>query len=55
MDGKSFINILADKGRVYNVEDGYFKIANSKEYNEQIIVNSWQYPSGAFGENCGAI
>lgn len=55
MDGKSFIDILADKGNVYDVEDGYFNIANSVEYKEPIIVNNWQYPSGAFGENCGAI
>jgi len=55
MDGKSFINILADKGMVYDVEDGYFEIANSKEYNEPIIVKNWSLPSGAFGENCGAI
>lgn len=55
MDGKSFIDILADKGRIYEVEDGYFEIANSKTYTQPIIVNNWQYPSGAFGENCGAI
>ncbi len=55
MDGKSFIDALADKGSVYDVEDGYFEIANSREYKESIIVNNWQYPSGAFGENCGAI
>lgn len=55
MDGKSFIDILADKGRIYTVEDGYFEIANAKEYVQPIIVTNWQYPSGAFGENCGAI
>lgn len=55
MDGKSFIDILADKGRIYTVEEGYFDIANAKEYTQPIIVNNWQYPSGAFGENCGAI
>lgn len=55
MDGKSFIDTLADKGTVYDIEDGYFEIANSREYNESIIVSGWQYPSGAFGENCGAI
>jgi len=55
MDGKSFIDTLANRGTVYDIEDGYFEIANSKEYNEPIIVNNWQYPSGAFGENCGAI
>jgi len=55
MDGKSLISTLADNGKVYDVEDGYFEIANSKEYNEPIVINNWQYPSGAFGENCGAI
>lgn len=55
MDGKSYIDILADKGTVYDVEDGYFEIANSREYNESIIVKNWTFPSGAFGENCGAI
>ena len=55
MDGKSFINNLADKGTLYEVEDGYFEIANSREYTQPIIVNNWEYPSGAFGENCGAI
>lgn len=55
MDGKSFIDTLADRGSLYEVEEGYFEIANAREYNEPIIVNNWQYPSGAFGENCGAI
>lgn len=55
MNGKSFIDNLADKGRIYDVEEGYFEIANSRKYTEKIIINNWQYPSGAFGENCGAI
>lgn len=55
MNGKSTIEILADKGFIYEVEDGYFDIANSKEYNQPIFLSDWYLPVGAFGENCGAI
>lgn len=54
-DGKSFIDILADKGKPYDIEEGYFEIANSKEYKEPIFLDNWYFPNGAFGENCGAM
>lgn len=53
--GGSFIDAIADKGTVLDVPEGYFDIANSFEYNEPIIVNSWELPSGAFRGTGGAI
>lgn len=55
MDGESTIEILAKRGTPYSVEADAFNIANSREYTQPIITSSWDYPAGAFGENCGAI
>lgn len=49
-----FLHKIADSGIPYEVETGYWEIANSREYNEPIFIgNSWILPSGAFGENAG--
>jgi len=51
----SFIDKIADKGKIFDVPEGYFDIANSTEYREPIIVDSWTLPLGAFKVIGGAI
>ncbi len=52
--GGSFIDKIADKGEILAVPEGYFDIANSVEYTQPIIVNSWELPLGAFKGTGGA-
>ena len=44
----------AAKGQVYSgFSAEYARVANSKEYEQTIIMNKWFLPAGAFGKSCG--
>lgn len=44
---------MADKGTVYNVDERAYKLAMSEVFDEPIILDNWELPRGAFGENAG--
>ncbi len=53
---KHSISELADCGEAYeNMSASDMAVAVSAEYNDDIIVESWELPAGAFGESCGPV
>lgn len=57
IDNEETVREMAARGRRWDGDDSYIDIANSESYTAGIFVEdgSWELPSGAFGENCGAI
>jgi len=47
------VNELADKGVAYNVEARWLKLAMSRTFKENTIVDAWILPEGAYGESNG--
>ncbi len=50
---KETVKDYAAKGNPYEMDPRMIEIANSVTYNEQVILDDWQLPPGAFGESCG--
>lgn len=44
---------LANSGQPYQYEQKYIDQAMRKEYHEQVRIDKWQLPRGAFGTSCG--
>ena len=45
---------LINEGTPYkNIDAEIVKLALNKIYNEEIFMEKWQLPNGAFGESCG--
>lgn len=47
------VDKLAKMGVPYDYDEKWAKIAMSKEYSEQIILDAWFLPPGAYGESSG--
>jgi len=52
---KKSVRELADQGSVYEATDDpeTLRLAFSETYTDQIIIDSWELPAGAFGESAG--
>lgn len=51
---KEGLRELVEKGEIYDgITEQSKRIANSTEYQGDIITNTWTLPSGAFGKSCG--
>lgn len=50
------IQMLINNGNIYkHITDELKKIATSYTYKLSIFMDEWLLPSGAYGENCGAV
>jgi hypothetical protein len=58
VDGKWSIGQMVGRGAVYRavVENPHLvAMANGREYGGEIVVDRWEMPAGAFGEQNGSI
>jgi 3'-phosphoadenosine 5'-phosphosulfate sulfotransferase (PAPS reductase)/FAD synthetase len=49
------IDQTADDGVAFDLDPRMVEIALSSEYREPVVVDDWELPRGAFGENAGPI
>ena len=55
IDRKESIDELADKGTPYKMNSEEVTKSNNTKYNDEIQVDEWELPLGAFGESNGPI
>lgn len=54
IDREKSLEEIVVNGEVYSgFSAEYAKVANSKEYNQTILMTNWFLPSGAYGKSCG--
>jgi 3'-phosphoadenosine 5'-phosphosulfate sulfotransferase (PAPS reductase)/FAD synthetase len=49
------VDQMADMGTPYPYEEKWAKIAMREDYNEQVILDTWYLPPGAYGESNGPV
>ncbi len=47
------VNQRIEMGNAYQMKAETVALANSKEYTDDIFIQDWTLPTGAFGESCG--
>jgi len=52
---KVSLPILAERGTPYQMRHKDMEAAMNRAFDEPIIVDRWELPSGAFGESCGPV
>ena len=52
---KGSISELAEKGQAYAASEADLTACQSEDFNEEIFMDNWTLPAGAFGESCGPV